>query len=121
MNPGNVSNVNIIGTDKKYIAESDVTYINNIRYKDGIAISKSNVINGGLDVSVIRQSASSNANVINASEDVKNLLEDANENLLQLAKIYGHESKSCSICGRTLDNPLSVQMGIGPICAKLFS
>jgi hypothetical protein len=57
----------------------------------------------------------------NVSEDVKNLLEDANENLLQLAKIYGHESGSCSICGRTLNDPLSVQMGIGPICAKLFN
>lgn len=54
----------------------------------------------------------------NVSEDVKNLLEDANDNLLQLAKIYGHESGSCSICGRTLNDPLSVQMGIGPICAK---
>jgi len=56
----------------------------------------------------------------NVSDDVKNLLEDANDNLLQLAKIYGHESGSCSICSRKLDNPLSVQMGIGPICAKRF-
>lgn len=57
----------------------------------------------------------------NVSEDVKNLLEDANENLLQLAKIYGHESGCCSICGRKLDDPLSVQMGIGPVCAKKFN
>ena len=57
----------------------------------------------------------------NVSEDVKNLLEDANDNLLQLAKIYGHETGSCSICGRTLNDPLSVQMGIGPVCAKLFN
>jgi hypothetical protein len=56
----------------------------------------------------------------NVSDDVKNLLEDANDNLLQLAKIYGHESGSCSICGRTLNDPLSVQMGIGPICANRF-
>lgn len=54
----------------------------------------------------------------NVSEDVKNLLEDANDNLLQLAKIYGHESGSCSICARKLSDPLSIQMGIGPICAK---
>jgi hypothetical protein len=54
----------------------------------------------------------------NASEDVMNLLEDANDNLLQLAKIYGHETGSCSICARKLSDPLSVQMGIGPICAK---
>ena len=57
----------------------------------------------------------------NVSEDVLNLLEDANDNLLRLAKIYGHESGSCSICGRQLDDPLSVQMGIGPVCAKKFS
>jgi len=67
---GNVQNVNMIGTDKKYVAESDVTYINNIRYKDGIAISKSNVINGGFNVAVIRQSASATINVINGGEDV---------------------------------------------------
>ena len=54
----------------------------------------------------------------NVSEDVENLLEDANDNLLQLAKIYGHETGTCSICARTLSDPLSVQMGIGPICAK---
>lgn len=57
----------------------------------------------------------------NVSDDVKNLLEDANDNLLQLAKIYGHESGCCSICGRTLNDPLSVQMGIGPVCAKRLS
>lgn len=57
----------------------------------------------------------------NASEDVLNLLEDANDNLLQLAKIYGHETGTCSICARTLNDPLSVQMGIGPICAKKFA
>ena len=54
----------------------------------------------------------------NASEDVLNMLEDANDNLLQLAKIYGHETGTCSICARTLNDPLSVQMGIGPVCAK---
>jgi len=56
----------------------------------------------------------------NVSEDVKNLLEDANDNLLQLAKIYGHETGTCSVCARTLNDPLSVQMGIGPVCAKRF-
>jgi hypothetical protein len=52
------------------------------------------------------------------SEDVLNMLEDANDNLLQLAKIYGHQTGTCSICARTLNDPLSVQMGIGPVCAK---
>lgn len=67
---GGVKNVNIIGTDKKYISESDITYINGIRYKNGIAISKSNVINGGFNMAIVRSSDSTNVNVINASEDV---------------------------------------------------
>jgi hypothetical protein len=67
---GNVNNVNVIGTDKKYIAESDVTYINGIRYKNGIPISKSNVIDGGINVAVVRQSNSTTATTIDGSEDV---------------------------------------------------
>ena len=55
------------------------------------------------------------------SEDVVNLLEDANDNLLRLAQLYGHQSGNCSICGHTLNDPLSVQMGIGPVCAKKFA
>lgn len=54
------------------------------------------------------------------SEDVKNILLEANENLFELAKIYGHETGNCSVCGRTLSDPLSIQMGIGPVCAKRF-
>jgi hypothetical protein len=56
----------------------------------------------------------------NVSEDVKNILLEAGDNLLQLAKIYGHETGSCSVCGRTLSDPLSIQMGIGPQCKKRF-
>ena len=67
---GNVQNVNMIGTDKKYVTESDVTYINNIRYKNGIAISKSNVINGGFNIAVIKQSGSTTINVVNGGEDI---------------------------------------------------
>lgn len=52
------------------------------------------------------------------SDDVLNMLEDANENLLELARLYGHETGQCSICARTLSDPLSVQMGIGPQCMK---
>lgn len=56
----------------------------------------------------------------NLSEDAYNLLLDANDNLLELAKVYGHETGCCSVCGRTLSDPLSIQMGIGPICAERF-
>lgn len=51
-------------------------------------------------------------------EDILNLLEDANENLLELAKVYGHETGCCSICSRELSDPISIQLGIGPICLK---
>ena len=67
---GGVSNVNIIGTDKRFIAESDVTYINNVRFKNGSPISKSNVIDGSIDVAMNRQSDNTTSNVISASEDV---------------------------------------------------
>jgi len=67
---GGVRNVNVIGTDKKYISESNVTYINGIRYVNGLAISPANVIDGGQDIAVRRQSASTTPNVVDASEDV---------------------------------------------------
>jgi hypothetical protein len=62
--------VTIIGTDKKYVSESNVTYINNIRYVNGLPVSKSNVINGGRDTALVRHSASTTPTVINAGEDV---------------------------------------------------
>lgn len=55
------------------------------------------------------------------SEDVRNILLEANENLFELAKIYGHETGMCSVCGRELSDPLSIQMGIGPVCANRFN
>lgn len=67
---GGLSNINIIGTNNKRIIESDVTYINGVRYKNGIAISKSSVINGGLDVAYNTDSETTTANVVNAGEDV---------------------------------------------------
>lgn len=54
----------------------------------------------------------------NVSEDTRNLLEDANENLLALAKMFGHETGNCSVCGRTLSDKISLQLGIGPVCLK---
>ena len=67
---GGLNNVNIIGTDKVFIQESDVTYINGVRYKNGIAISKSNVIDAGEDVAVVRQSINTVSNLIDAGEDI---------------------------------------------------
>ena len=36
------------------------------------------------------------------------------------AKKYGKETGSCLVCGRTLTNPISIENGIGPICAERF-
>lgn len=33
---------------------------------------------------------------------------------------YGHITGSCGVCGRTLEDPESVERGIGPVCAEKF-
>jgi hypothetical protein len=53
-------------------------------------------------------------------EDTLNLLEDANENLLKLAQMYGHETSQCSICNRPLSDKISIQLGMGQVCYKRF-
>lgn len=35
----------------------------------------------------------------------------------EASKRYGHELGHCGICGRTLTNPESIALGIGPVCA----
>lgn len=40
------------------------------------------------------------------------------DNPMEAAINYGHKSGECSICGRRLDNAISVYNGIGPICAE---
>jgi len=37
---------------------------------------------------------------------------------LEQAKEYGIRTHTCGCCGRTLTNPDSIEMGIGPICAS---
>lgn len=39
---------------------------------------------------------------------------------LEAAKAYGHIYGMCVICGRTLTDEQSIEMGIGPICASKF-
>lgn len=36
------------------------------------------------------------------------------------AKAFGHRTGRCSCCGRTLTNPASIELGIGPICAERY-
>lgn len=35
----------------------------------------------------------------------------------EAARLYGKETGSCSCCGRELTDPVSIEAGIGPICA----
>lgn len=35
---------------------------------------------------------------------------------LESAKLYGKRTGTCSCCGRQLDNAVSIELGIGPIC-----
>lgn len=67
---GGLQNVNVIGTNKIVIDENDVTYINGIRYKNGVAISKSNVIDGGLNKVLEKSAPNTTINIIDAGEDV---------------------------------------------------
>ncbi len=69
ISPG-LKNVSLIGTSKKMINESDVTYINNIRYKNGVPISKSNVIDGGSDRALASGSTNTIISYIDAGEDI---------------------------------------------------
>jgi hypothetical protein len=36
------------------------------------------------------------------------------------AKLYGQNTGTCSCCGLELTNPLSIELGIGPICREKF-
>lgn len=67
---GGLKNVNVIGTDNIFVEESNVTYINGIRYKNGVAISKSNVIDGGINSPTGNISINTTANIIDGSEDI---------------------------------------------------
>lgn len=71
---GGAKNVNVIGTNKISINESDVTYINGVRYKHGVPVSKSNVIDGGQTSAtsslVSRSSMNMTTNIVDSGEDV---------------------------------------------------
>jgi hypothetical protein len=67
---GSQKNVTIIGTDGKLINESDVSYINGIRFKFGNPTSRSNVIDAGADTIQNKHSMNTTTNVFDAGEDI---------------------------------------------------
>jgi len=67
---GGLKNVNVIGTDKIVVDESDVTYVNGVRYKFGVPVSKSSVIEAGFDNVLSKNANNTIINIIDAGEDV---------------------------------------------------
>lgn len=67
---GGLRNINVIGTDKIVVDESDVTYINGVRYKFGVPVSKSNVIESGFNNILGKNANNTTINIIDAGEDV---------------------------------------------------
>lgn len=49
---------------------------------------------------------------------VKGALEAAAADPLKAAVAYGRQTGSCSCCGRTLTDPVSIYGGIGPVCLE---
>lgn len=47
-------------------------------------------------------------------------LEQVNDNVEGWVRDFGRLTSTCSCCGIPLTNPLSVQLGIGPICREKF-
>lgn len=45
---------------------------------------------------------------------------DAMEDPFKAAVEYGHMTGECSVCRRTLTNPESIKLGIGPVCRSRF-
>jgi len=110
--------------EKMYAGVKTVTRKFHLHLPSGVSISTipngGNV--GGLYVfegnSYVAKITSNGELVGNVSEDVQLILDDACENLLKLAQLYGHESGQCAVCHRPLSDPKSVALGIGPICLK---
>ena len=67
---GGLRNVSVIGTDKVFIDKSDMTYINGVRYINGVPVSRANVVDAGLNAAVIRNSNNTVSNVVDAGEDI---------------------------------------------------
>lgn len=45
---------------------------------------------------------------------------EVNANVHQAISQYGKQTGSCGCCGRTLTDPISVRLGIGPICLDRY-
>lgn len=56
----------------------------------------------------------------NADDEVFSALLAWSQDPAKAAKAYGHQHGNCCFCGRDLDDPRSVAMGYGPVCAENY-
>jgi hypothetical protein len=54
------------------------------------------------------------------AEALKERIVETLANPLELAIAYGRRTGKCSCCGRKLTDPVSVERGIGPVCAENY-
>lgn len=55
-----------------------------------------------------------------AKTEVEKLLEQLGSDPASVASAYGRLTGNCCFCGRALDDPRSVSVGYGPVCAEKF-
>lgn len=75
----NVKNVTVLGTDNITIVESNVSYINGTKYKDGIAITRCNFIDGG----EITASQSSSLEFTRNKNSIINFIDGGEDDILE--------------------------------------
>lgn len=82
-------NVNVIGTDNVHVKESNVSYINGVRYKNGVAVSRCNIIDAG----ETGATASTTLMLKNGSNINTNItVVDAGEDLVSFTGTNTHET-----------------------------
>lgn len=52
------------------------------------------------------------------AEDLVEKVKNIAASPMEAARKYGHDTGNCSCCGKKLTDAKSVEMGIGPVCAK---
>lgn len=118
---GNVQNVTLIGTDKVFVNESNVTYINNVRYVLGVPVSRSNVIDGGQDVAYKRNGPNTVINRIDAGENIvlpsgsqtyEQQIDAGSDRVLPDLPDYGITNRNAAISQVMPVNPAPISVGV---------
>lgn len=116
---GNVQNVTLIGTDKVFVNESNVSYINNVRYIQGVPVSRSNVIDGGADIAYKSNGPNTTINCIDAAENIvarpgsqtyEQLIDPGQDRVLPDLPDYGITNRNATISRIMPVNPAPISV-----------